>query len=48
MGKIFLGVMVVVDLVAQFICGLVSSTSLFYTRMAAVMMAAVGESPEGQ
>lgn len=39
-------VTVVVDLVAQLICGSVSSTSLIYTRMAAAMM--VGDSPEGQ
>lgn len=37
-----------VDLVAQLVRGSVSSTSLFYTRMAVVMMAAVGESPKGQ
>lgn len=48
MGAIFLGVTIFVDMVAQLIRGSVSSTSLFYARMVAVMMAAVGESPKGQ
>lgn len=46
MGEISLGKQSLQILVAQLNCGSVSSTSLFYFRMAVAMM--VGESPEGQ